>query len=148
MTQGSGRIAIRLAGAPHRFKYVGYRELHDPERLAFDLFDAAPPTPAAEIRARRPAGACRCAASPSAGAACGRPAASATCSSTRWSSGCAAPAAGSTPSAPRRRRTRRWSSRFRYPPTRRQPGTLEAVALSAKDGTLDCLAQVRVRLGG
>ena len=43
---------------------------------------------------------------------------------------------------------RRWSTRFRYPPVRRQTGTLEAVALSAKDGSLDCLAQVRVRLGG
>ena len=30
----------------------------------------------------------------------------------------------------------------------RQTGTLEAVALSAKDGTLDCLVQVRVRFGG
>ena len=42
----------------------------------------------------------------------------------------------------------RWSTRFRYPRTRRQTGTLEAVALSAKDGTLDCLTQVRVRFGG
>ena len=31
--------------------------------------------------------------------------------------------------------------------SRRAPaGTLEAVALSAKDGSLDCLVQVRVRL--
>ena len=38
-----------------------------------------------------------------------------------------------------------WSVRFRYR-ARHQPGTLEAVALSAKDGSLDCLVQVRVRL--
>ena len=43
---------------------------------------------------------------------------------------------------------RRWSTTFRYPRTRRRTGTLEAVALSAKDGTLDCLTQVRVRFGG
>jgi hypothetical protein len=42
----------------------------------------------------------------------------------------------------------RWRSSFRYPRTRRRTGTLEAVALSAKDGTLDCLTQVRVRFGG
>ena len=43
---------------------------------------------------------------------------------------------------------RRWTTDFTYPPARRQTGTLEAVALSAKDGTLDCLVQVRVRMGG
>jgi hypothetical protein len=41
-----------------------------------------------------------------------------------------------------------WSVSFDYPPARRQDGTLEAVALSAKDGTLDCIVQVRVRMGG
>ena len=43
---------------------------------------------------------------------------------------------------------RRWTTSFRYRHARRQTGTLEAVALSAKDGTLDCLVQVRVRFGG
>ena len=42
---------------------------------------------------------------------------------------------------------RRWTTSFAYP-RRRGSGTLEAVALSAKDGTLDCLVQVRVRFGG
>jgi hypothetical protein len=28
----------------------------------------------------------------------------------------------------------------------RQPGTLEAVSFSAKDGAVDCIAQVRVTL--
>jgi hypothetical protein len=41
----------------------------------------------------------------------------------------------------------RWSTSFRYPRKRRQTGTLEAVAQSAKDGTLECIVQVRVRLG-
>jgi hypothetical protein len=43
---------------------------------------------------------------------------------------------------------RRWSTSFGYGGVARQTGTLEAVALSAKDGALDCLVQVRVRLGG
>ena len=43
---------------------------------------------------------------------------------------------------------RRWTTSFDYPAAPRQDGTLEAVALSAKDGTLDCLVQVRVRMGG
>ena len=43
---------------------------------------------------------------------------------------------------------RRWSTNFGYRSVARQTGTLEAVALSAKDGTLDCLVQVRVRFGG
>ena len=42
---------------------------------------------------------------------------------------------------------RRWSTSFRYPQVARQAGTLEAVSMSAKDGTLDCLVQARVRLG-
>jgi hypothetical protein len=43
---------------------------------------------------------------------------------------------------------RRWSTSFRYPQVARQTGTLEAVSTSAKDGTLDCLVQTRVRMGG
>ena len=41
----------------------------------------------------------------------------------------------------------RWRARFRIPELPAQTGTLEAVALSAKDGTLDCLVQKRVAIG-
>jgi hypothetical protein len=41
----------------------------------------------------------------------------------------------------------RWSTSFNYPAIARQAATLEAVALSAKDGTLDCLVQARVLIG-
>jgi hypothetical protein len=37
VAQGSGRIVIRLDAAPRRFKYVAYRALRSPERLAIDL---------------------------------------------------------------------------------------------------------------
>ena len=145
--QASGRIVIRLAGAPRRFKYAGYRALHAPERLAIDLYDSAPPTPAAEIR-RAPDGCL---------------------SLRRFDVGRRSVLASGRERdlfehslVVRLRRAggrihkqravtaanRRWSTSFRYPRTRRRTGTLEAVALSAKDGTLDCLTQVRVRFGG
>jgi hypothetical protein len=40
----------------------------------------------------------------------------------------------------------RWSAQLSYRTTRRQSGTLEAAALSAKDGALACLVQARVTL--
>jgi hypothetical protein len=40
----------------------------------------------------------------------------------------------------------RWSAKLRYRTTRRQFGTLEGVAASAKDGALACLVQERVTL--
>jgi hypothetical protein len=39
-----------------------------------------------------------------------------------------------------------WGARVHYKASHRQTGTLEAVALSPKDGSLACLAQVRVTL--
>lgn len=39
-----------------------------------------------------------------------------------------------------------WGGNVRYSAARHQAGTLEAVAFSAKDGALECLAQVRVTL--
>jgi hypothetical protein len=40
----------------------------------------------------------------------------------------------------------RWSVRLSYHVARAQPGTLEAVDLSEGDGSLVCLAQVRIAL--
>jgi hypothetical protein len=143
----SGRIVIRLAGAPRRFKYVAYRALHSPERLAIDLYESAPPAPAAEIR-RAPDGCLslrRFDIARRSVFAAGRErdlfehslVVRLRRAGGRIHKQRAATAANS-----------RWSSSFRYPRTRRRTGTLEAVALSAKDGTLDCLTQVRVRFGG
>jgi len=145
--QGSGRILIRLEGAARRFKYAGYRALHGPERLAIDLYESAPPTAAAEIR-RAPDGCLslrRFDVARRSLEAGGRERdlfEHSLVVRLRRANGLvhrerAATAAGG-----------RWSTRFRYPRTRRRTGTLEAVALSAKDGTLDCLAHVRVRFGG
>jgi hypothetical protein len=141
-----GRITIRLSGAHRRFKYAGYFALHSPERLVIDLYKSRPPSDAAEI--------------------------------TRGRGGCLTlrhhtvtrthvTASGRehnlfehTLVVRLRRHSGRihrekvetgggtWSTSFNYPRAARQTGTLEAVALSAKDGSLDCLVQVRVRFGG
>jgi hypothetical protein len=147
VAQGSGRIVIRLDGAPRRFKYVGYRALRSPDRLAIDLYKSAPPVPAAEIR-RDPSGCLslrRFDVARRSVTASGRARhlfENSLIVRLRRAGGRLHRQRPATAAAGR------WSTRFRYPRTRRRTGTLEAVALSAKDGTLDCLTQVRVRFGG
>jgi Immunoglobulin-like domain of bacterial spore germination len=142
-----GRIVIRLSAADRRFKYVAYRALRTPERLSIDLIKSAPPTAAAEIR-RAPDGCLslrRFAVGPRRVTAAGRERnlfEHSLAVRLRRTGGRIHAERGETAAR------RRWSTRFRYPAAARQTGTLEAVALSAKDGTLDCLVQVRVRLGG
>jgi hypothetical protein len=136
-----------LTGADRRFKYVGYFAQHTPERLVLDLYKARPPSSAAEILRGR-GGCLRL--------------------TDHMVTRRHVDAEGRERNlfehslVVRLRRSggrihrqkpetafrRRWSTSFDYPPARRQTGTLEAVALSAKDGTLDCLVQVRVRMGG
>jgi Immunoglobulin-like domain of bacterial spore germination len=148
IAQTSGRrITIRLTGTDRRFKYVEYFALHTPERLVLDLYKSRPPTDAAEIVRGR--GGCL-----------------------RLDNHNVTPDRVTADGRERNlfehslvvrlRRTGgrihrqqpeiafmgRWTTDFTYPPAPRQTGTLEAVALSAKDGTLDCIVQVRVRLGG
>jgi hypothetical protein len=47
---GAGRARVRLTGAAGRFKYVRVFVLHGPERVVIDLYRSAPPSPSAEIR--------------------------------------------------------------------------------------------------
>ena len=145
--QRSGRIVIRLQGAARRFKYVGYQALRGPERLAIDLYESTPPEPAAEIR-RAPGGCLSlrrfdvARRSVSAGGGERDLFEHTLVVRLRRANGLIHRQRAATAAR------RRWSTSFRYPRTRRRTGTLEAVALSAKDGTLDCLTQVRVRFGG
>ena len=147
IVQRSDRIVIRLDAAPRRFKYAGYRALRAPDRLAIDLYESAPPAPAAEIR--RAPGGCLSLRRFDAGtqrvSAAGRARQlfeNSLVVRLRRAGGRVHAERAATAARGR------WSTRFRYPRTRRRTGTLEAVALSAKDGTLDCLTQVRVRFGG
>jgi hypothetical protein len=147
VTQGSGRIVIRLQGAPRRFKYVGYRKVRGRQRLAFDLIEAEPPRPAAEVVRGRDG--CLSLRSFAVGRRSVRAAGRERDLFEHSLLVRLRRAGGRVYSQrPATAASHRWSTRFRYPRTRRQTGTLEAVALSAKDGTLDCLTQVRVRFGG
>lgn len=146
IVQRSGRIVIRLRGAARRFKYAGYDALHQPERLVIDLFKSAPPGADGEVR-RAPD---RCLTlsghdvRPRRVMAAGRERnlfEHSLLVRLRGADGRVVAQRGETAAS------RRWSTDFRYRRVRRQTGTLEAIALSAKDGTLDCLVQVRVRLG-
>jgi hypothetical protein len=148
IAQTSGRqITIRLTGADRRFKYVGYFALRTPERLVLDLFKARPPSDAAEIlRGRR---------------GCLRLTSHRVTADRVTAEGRERNLFEHSLVVRLRRKggrihrqraetaaMGRWMSSFRYPAAPRQTGTLEAVAMSAKDGTLDCLVQVRVRMGG
>jgi hypothetical protein len=147
IAQGSGRITIRLTGADRRFKYVGYFALHTPERLVLDLYKARPPTDAAEILRGR--GGCLRLTSH---AVTRRHVNAEGRERNLFEASLVVRLRRSGGRVHRQRAETafngRWSTSFDYPAARRQTGTLEAVAFSAKDGTLDCLVQVRVRMGG
>ena len=147
IAQGSGSITILLSGADRRFKYVGYFALHSSERLVLDLYKSRPPSEAAEITRGR--GRCLTLGD------------HAVESRRVTASGRERDLFEHSLAVVLRRRDgrlhklrgitafdRRWSTSFRYPQIERQTGTLEAVSMSAKDGTLDCLVQARVRIGG
>jgi hypothetical protein len=144
--QSTNRITIRLTGRDRRFKYVGYFAQHTPERLVIDLYKSRSPGPASEITRGR--GGCLTLGSH-------------TVTASRVTASGRERDLFEHSLVVRLRRAdgrihrqkpetapnRRWSTSFGYRSIARQRGTLEAVALSAKDGTLDCLVQVRVRLG-
>jgi hypothetical protein len=148
IAQTSGRrITIRLTGADRRFKYVEYFAQHTPERLVLDLYKARPPNDDAEIVRGR--------------GGCLRLTDHAVTRNRVTAEGRERNLFEHSLVVRLRRSGGRihrqqpetafmgmWSTDFTYPPASRQTGTLEAVALSAKDGTLDCLVQVRVRMGG
>jgi hypothetical protein len=147
VSQGAGRLRVRLQAVPRRFKYLAYRQLHGPERLAMDLYKSRPPGPAAEIPSAP--GGCLTIAShagtPGSVTAMGtaqgifenqftlavRNAAGRLAGQTHVAFGTTAP---------------NWQATVGYNVTMPQMGTLEAVDFSARDGALACLAQVRVPL--
>jgi hypothetical protein len=140
----SNRLDVRIRASARRFKYVMVSALHAPERLVVDLYRSRPPGPGAEIRTGR--------------------------------GGCLALAqvvAGRRSFTVRGRelhlfehsfvlRVRddrgrvvgervmtavgHWRAVVRYRVAAPRRGTMEAVADSAKDGALTCIAQVGVSL--
>ena len=138
------RITARLSAAPHRFKYLSYVSLRNPERMVIDLWKSEPPVAAAEIRRAGCLGLARYDVSRRYAAAAGTER-----NLFEHSFAVRLRAADGRVLAeqPRTSADGRWTSFFRYPAVRRQAGTLEAVAASAKDGALGCIVQVRVKIG-
>ena len=142
----AGRAAVQLTSAPGRLKYVRISGLQAPQRLVIDLYLRAPPSRDAEIRTGRRA----CLTLTSVERAGRR--------SFRVRGTERDLFEGSFLLRVRDARGRVVGQRIvtaRGPWTRTitptgasrpQPGTVEAVAGSAKDGSLDCLVQVRANL--
>ena len=146
LVQHADRIVLRLRSDRRRFKYLAYEERRFPTRLVVELWKAKPPSADAEFPTA-PQRRCLEIETFSVGPG-------------------SASAAGeerrlfehSFVLALRNRRGERvrmvpitaaggnWSRTFSYSVGVRQPGTLEAVSFSAKDGAVDCIAQVRVTL--
>jgi hypothetical protein len=146
VAQGTGSIVLWLSSSPHRFKYLAHTVLHSPERLAVDLWKARPPSPAAEFPVA-PQGACltidHFSESP------GRIGASGTeqnlfehmfQADVRNHRGDVKKVRSVTAT------NGHWSTTLGFDVTRTQAGTLEAVDFSEQDGSLTCIAQVRVTL--
>jgi hypothetical protein len=147
LVQRTNRIVLRVSADRHRFKYVAYDVRRSPQRLAVDLWKARPPRAGAKFPVA-PQGGCLTIDSFSLGPG-------------------SASAAGEEHGVfehlfqvTLRNRAGRvvrtvdvasaggnWSRSFVYRVSVRQPGTLEAVDFSEKDGALACIAQVRVALG-
>lgn len=144
ITQAANRIVIRLEGARRGSKYLRVSGLHGPERLVLDLYSAKPPSRAGEIRSGR--GGCLRLTGHTAD---GRGFRVRGVERELFEASFVLrvrDAAGR--SVGRRVMTARgaWSARVSYRVGSAQTGTLEAVATSAKDGSLACLVQVRVGL--
>jgi hypothetical protein len=144
MSASAGRVVLRLESARRAFKYLRVAGLHGPERLVLDLLSAKPPTRAAEIRT----GARSClrltSASPD-----GHGFRVHGAERDLFEGSFVLRVRDATGRVVGRRvMTARgaWSARVAYRVARVGTGTLEAVADSAKDGSLACLVQVRVGL--
>jgi hypothetical protein len=146
IVQRSGSIVLQLAARKHRFKYLEHGVLHSPERLVVDLWKARPPRPAAEFLVA-PQGGClgidNFAGSP------GRVTANGTendlfehmfQANVRNRNGRVVGTRPVTATGGH------WHRTVQYDVSATHPGTFEVVDLSEQDGSLSCIAQVRVSL--
>ena len=144
--QESGSILVKLVPKIHRFKYLEYSVLHSPQRLVIDLWRARPPRAAAEFPVAPQGG---CLSIDNVTKAPGRITANGSENdvfehmftvAVRDRHGKVLRRRGVTATAGH------WHRIVPYSVTDAQHGTLEAVDFSEKDGSLTCIAQVRVSL--
>lgn len=141
----ANRLRVQLTGAPRRFKFVRVFVLHGPERLVIDLYRSVLPSSAAEIRT----GLRSCLTLTGIQRVGHAFVVRGTERDLFEGSFVIRVRDARGRSIGRRIVTARgpWSRRVAYGGvTSRQTGTIEAVAESAKDGSLACLVQRRVTL--
>lgn len=143
LAKAAGGLVIHLDASAHRFKYLGYRILRRPERLVVELWKSAPPAQPFQ----RGFGGCLALARWAVGA--GTVSASGSernlfehmfVVQVRDASGRVVGKRGVASVGGR------WNAKVSYKVAQAQRGTLEAVDFSEGDGSLVCLAQVRVTL--
>lgn len=144
--QRSGFLVLKLSARQHRFKYLEHGVLHSPERLVVDLWKARPPHPAAEFPSAPQGG---CLTIDQVTHAPGQVVARGTeknlfehmfqadLRNRRGTMIAMRPVTASGGN---------WHRTLAYGVTRQQAGTLEAVDFSERDGSLSCIAQLRVTL--
>jgi immunoglobulin-like protein involved in spore germination len=146
VVERSGFIVLRLTSRQHRFKYLEHGVLHSPERLVVDLWKARPPTAAAEFTTAPQGG---CLTIDSIAAAAGRITANGTetdlfehmfQADVRNRKGRVVGTRPVTASGGH------WHRSVAYTVGGSQAGTFEVVDFSEQDGSLSCIAQVRVAL--
>ena len=144
LSAATGRVIVRLESARRALKYLRVSALHGPERLVLDLYSAKPPTRAAEIRTGRRSCLKLTSVTPD-----GRGFRVRGVENQLFEGSFVLRVRDATGRVVGRRvMTARgaWNARVAYRVSAVGTGTLEAVADSAKDGSLDCLVQVRVGL--
>ena len=146
IVERSGSIVLRLTFRKHRFKYLEHGVLHSPERLVVDLWKARPPSDAAEFLTA-PQGACLTI--ENLDAFDGRVSANGTESDlfehmfqadVRNEKGRVVGLRPVTASGGH------WHRTVPYTVSASQRGTFEVVDFSEQDGSLSCIAQIRVPL--
>ena len=146
IVQRSGSIVLQFSARRHRFKYLEHGVLHSPERLVVDLWKARPPTNAAEFLTAPQGG---CLSIENLDAFPGRVRADGTethlfehmfQADVRNRKGRVVGTRPVTASGGH------WHRTVRYEVGVGQPGTFEVVDFSEQDGSLSCIAQIRVPL--
>jgi hypothetical protein len=140
---GTQALHITLSSTRHRFKYLAYAVVTG-TRLAIDLWKSAPPPRASD------AGVGDCLSLNQVAAMSGSGSLHASGTEHGVFEHTFRVVVRGTNGRVLGRRTvvdgGSWNTTVHYHATHRQPGTVEAVAFSAKDGSLACLAQMRFRL--
>ena len=146
IVEHTGNIVLRLAFRKHRFKYLEHGVLHSPERMVVDLWKARPPTNAAEFPSAPQGG---CLTIDSVTPAPGRVTANGTETDLfehMFQADVRNKKGRVVGTRPVTATGGHWHRRVPYTVGSSQPGTFEVVDFSEQDGSLSCIAQVRVPL--